>query len=82
MQQKTRKLANDVSDNDLEFIERIIFAEYNDALEKDSQGHDMTDEIMQLEQALNAITLVREHLDEERTEAVERTAELVEGALD
>lgn len=82
MRKRTTDIANDVPDEDLEYIERLLFYEFNQALEKKSNGFDVNDEIMRLERAMDSISLIREELDEHREARISNTADHLDDILD
>lgn len=72
-----QELSRKVSDETLEFIERLLFAEYNSALEKKREGFDVNDELIKVEKSMESLTEIRKALEENRSESIEATAESV-----
>jgi hypothetical protein len=76
------ELAREVSDESIEFIDRILFSEYNHYQEKKQQGHDVDDELLKLEKAMDDLKHVEDSLTGVRDDKVSRTASAVEETLD
>lgn len=81
MKQDTTNLEREVSDSELEFIERILFSEYNKALENKSKGHEVSKELLELEKAMESITTIRKTLQNRRESSIEKTAKITEKTL-
>lgn len=73
------ELSRKVSPEELEYIERMLFHEFDEAQRKQVQdGFNMRQEIMALEQAMESVTLLRETLEEVRSDSIEQTADNVD----
>lgn len=72
-----------IPDEHLEFIERLLFSELDEAIEKQAEGHPNYDEVVVYENALETMTTIRELLsDRNDAEVIEGTAKQVMDSLD
>lgn len=74
---------DDIPDDHLEFVERLIFYEFDEAYRQYYQDDlPMLPEVRAYEQALQTISAIRRERDAERKQRMERTAEHVTATLE
>lgn len=71
-----------IPDEHLEFIERLLFYEFDEAYSRKQDGYYNDDEVLAYERALETMTRVRELLSDRSDTQIEETANEVLSALD
>lgn len=72
-----------IPEEHLEFIERLLFYELDEAISKHRDGYPNYDEVLAYENALETMTSVRELLsDRQDAEVIKENADIVFEALD
>jgi hypothetical protein len=70
-----------VTDEELEYVERLLFDELHKLHQKKEKGYDVASEIILIEQSLESITIIRDALTSTKETEIRLTAEEVEKAL-
>jgi hypothetical protein len=81
MNETNKPITEEVTDAELEFVERLLFDELHDLHQKKQSGVDVLEDIIQVESALESITIIRNALSDAEEQDIELTAAKVQEIL-